>query len=207
LGAVDVLPFVPIRDVTTEECVQLAREVAVELAALHDLPVFLYAHASPEGHSLPLIRREAFNSISPDHGPAAPHPTAGAAVVGAREPLIAYNVNLATADVRIAQSIAREIRALSAADDPVFRGVRALGLYLASRSIAQVSMNVTRPAETPLLPIFRFIENRALELGTSVLESEVIGALPGYAAFQLAADAIKARGLTPGQVLLENWLA
>ena len=205
LGAVDVLPFVPIRDVTLGECAAIAKSVGQELAARHQLPVFLYADASPALHPLPLIRKEAFKTIAPDYGPAIPHPTAGSAVVGARGPLVAYNVNLATSDIRAARTIAREIREQAAANSPLFMGVRALGLMLASRSIAQVSMNVTRPDETPILPIFQFIQRRAEELGTSVLDSEVIGALPGYSAFGLVRDALKATGLKPGQILFENW--
>ena len=200
LGALDVLPFVPLRGLTLADCASLAREVGEEIAARHGLPVFLYESAAPHPRSLPFVRNEAFHTLSPDFGPALPHPTAGAAVVGARGPLIAYNVVLTAPGRAIARTIARELRAL-----PTLPGIRALGLRLPSRGLTQVSMNLTKPAETPLLAVFRYIEARARALGTSIVESEVIGALPGYSAFGVLADALQAPGLKPGQVLWENW--
>lgn len=200
LGALDVLPFVPLRDITLAECAALARSVSTTLADNFALPVFFYEAASADDHSLPLVRKSAFQALLPDCGPNAPHPTAGASVVGAREPLIAYNVNLATSHLSIARTIAREMRVL-----PRLPGIRALGLRLSSRSITQVSMNLTQPAATPLLAVFQYVQRRAQELGTSVVESEIIGALPGPAAFGVLADALQAVTLKPGQVLLENW--
>ncbi len=200
LGALDVLPFVPLQGITLAECAEIARSVGETLAEGFALPVFFYEAASPSGHSLPLVRKSAFQSLSPDCGPNAPHPTAGAAVVGAREPLVAYNVNLAASDLALAHTIAREMRVL-----PHLPGIRALGLRLPSRGITQVSMNLTRPAETPLLAVFQYVRRRAEELGTAAIESEVIGALPGPAAFRILADALQAAALKPGQVLWENW--
>ncbi len=200
LGALDVLPFVPLSGMTLGDCAALARETAQELAERHDLPVFLYEDAASDARTLPFVRKEAFHTLTPDFGPPIPHPTAGAAVVGARGPLIAYNVILATPNLTIARTIARELRALTH-----LPGIRALGLTLESRGMTQVSMNLTRPAETPLLAIFRYVQRRALELGTAVIESEVIGALPGYTAFGVLTDALQAIGLKPGQVLWENW--
>ncbi|MGI4787611.1 MAG: glutamate formimidoyltransferase [Janthinobacterium lividum] len=200
LGALDVLPFVPLTDITLAQCVEIARSVGAKLAARHDLPVFLYEATSPAALSLPFVRKAAFQPLLPDYGPDTPHPTAGAAVVGAREPLIAYNVNLATSDVSVARTIARELRG-----SDTLPGIRALGLRLPSRGITQVSMNITQPARIPLLAVFRHIERRALELGTSITESEVIGALPGGTAFGVLTDALRSLGLKPGQVLLENW--
>jgi len=200
LGALDVLPFVPLSGITLTDCADLAREVGQTLAELHGLPVFLYEAAAAEARSLPFVRKEAFHSLMPDFGPSLPHPTAGAVVVGARGPLIAYNIILATPDLSIARAIARELRLL-----PGLPGIRALGFPLLSRELSQVSMNLTQPAKTPLLAVFHFVEARARELGTTVVESEVIGALPGYTAFGALADALQAPGLKPGQVLLENW--
>ncbi len=199
LGALDVLPFVPLRAITLGECAALAVEVGQELATRHGLPVFLYEAATLDGRSLPSVRKDAFHSLAPDFGPSVPHPTAGAAVVGARGPLIAYNVTLATEDLAVARQIARELRA-----HPELPGVRALGLRLSSRGLTQVSMNITRPAETPLLAVFAYVSRRAVELGAEAIGSEVIGALPGYAAFEALRDALRA-DLRPGQVLLENW--
>ena len=202
LGAVDVLPFVPLRDITLAECAALAISIGQELSARHGLPVYLYEAASPHHRALPTVRKDAFHRLPPDFGPTAPHPTAGAVVVGARGPLIAYNVNLATSDIAIARQIAREVRAGAGAAH--LQGVRALGLALHSRGLTQVSTNVTRPAETSLFSVFSYVTRRAQDLGTAVVESEVIGALPGTSAFGVLADALQAT-LKPGQVLLENW--
>ena len=200
LGAMDVLPFVPLRDITLAECAALAVSVGQELAATHGLPVYLYEAATPDCRSLPTVRKDAFHRLPPDFGPSSPHPTAGAAVVGARGPLIAYNVNLASQDIAIARTIAREVRA----GETHLQGVRALGFALHSRGLTQVSMNITRPAETSLFSVFSYVTRRAHDLGTEVVESEVIGALPGPSAFGVLADALQGT-LKPGQVLLENW--
>lgn len=202
LGALDVLPFVPLFGVTLSECAALARSVGTTLAERFDLPIFFYEAASSNNCSLPFVRKSASTTLVPDCGPNAPHPTAGASVVGAREPLIAYNVSLATSDIAVARTIAREMRVL-----PQLPGIRALGLRLPSRSLTQVSMNLTQPAATPLLAVFQYVQRRAEALGTSAMESEVIGAIPGPAAFGVLADALQARALKPGQVLLENWPA
>ena len=202
LGVLDVLPFVPLFGISLAECAVLARSVGAALAERYDLPVFFYEAASTDKHSLPLIRKSAFAALTPDCGPPVPHPTAGAVVVGARGPLTAFNVNLATADLSAARTIAREMRGL-----PHLPGIRALGLRLPSRGITQVSMNLTRPADTPLLAVFQYIERRAADLATAAIESEVIGALPGPSAFGALADALQAPGLKPGQVLWENWPA
>ena len=200
LGALDVLPFVPLTGISLAECAVLARQVGQELSARYGLPVFLYEAASPDARSLPFVRKNAFTALLPDFGPHSPHLTAGATVVGARGPLIAYNVILATADITIARAIAREIR-----DLPHLPGIRALGLRLPSRGLTQVSMNLTNPEQTPLLAVLAYIEQRALEMGVAVVESELIGALPGPTAFGVIGDALRAPGLRPGQILLENW--
>lgn len=197
LGVLDVLPLVPLADTTLEECAALARTLGAELSRAHALPVFLYASASPARHSLPFVRREAFNTLLPDFGPSVPHPTAGAAVVGARETLIAFNVNLASDDPRIARRIARELRQGGGAG---FRGVRALGLTLATRAQTQVSMNITLPHEVSLIDLVSYIRRRAVELGTNMTRSEVIGALPAFAAIHALEEALHAT-LQPGQVL------
>lgn len=200
LGALDVLPFVPLSGITLAGCAALAQDVGGELAARHALPVFLYEAASPEARTLPAVRRHAFGVFVPDFGPTRPHPTAGASVVGARGPLIAYNIILATPDRKIARAIAGELRGL-----PQLPGIRALGLPLPSRGLTQVSMNLTRPAETPLLAVFGYIQARAGALGTSVVEAEIIGAMPGPSAFAALAGALRMPALRPNQVLLENW--
>jgi glutamate formiminotransferase len=193
LGVVDVLPFIPLIRVTLEECAELAVSVGKELAARFDLPVFLY-EAAANGRSLPSVRKQAFADLVPDFGPASPHPTGGAAVVGARQPLIAFNVNLDCNDLALARQIASEIR-------EAFAGrVRSLGLPLPSRGIVQISMNIIRPAETSLVELIDFIAVRAPVYG-----SELIGAMPGYAAFDTLRSALKLSDLNPGQILLESW--
>lgn len=196
LGAMDVLPFVPLSGLTLADCAALAVSVGEELASRYDLPVFFYEAASPYAHSLPFVRRSAFGALLPDLGPQRPHPTAGAVVVGARGPLIAYNVNLAASEPMAARTIAREMRTL-----PDLPGIRALGLRLPSRGLTQVSMNLTRPAETPLLQVFQYIEHRATDLGTAVIESEIIGALPSSAAAGVLADALRCPAFRPEQIL------
>ncbi len=200
LGALDVLPLVPLAETTLDECAALARDLGADLARAHGLPVFLYEAASSARHSLPFVRREAFRALAPDFGPPAPHPTAGGMVVGARGPLVAFNVNLADADPRAARRIARELRDNGGAG---FHGVRALGLALASRAQTQVSMNITLPRETSLMALVAYISRRALELGTQATESEVIGALPSFAAMGVLGQALHAT-LQPGQVLWES---
>ena len=199
-GALDVLPFVPLTDISLEECAALACDVGREIAERHGLPVFLYEAATSETRSLPFVRKNVWTHLLPDYGPPTPHPTAGVAIVGARGPLIAYNVVLATPDIHPARLIARELRTLTH-----LPGIRALGLCLPTRGLSQVSMNLTLPDQTPMLLVYRYIQQRAAKLGTSALGSEVIGALPGPASFRLIQDALNAPGLKPGQILRDNW--
>jgi len=202
LGAIDVLPFVPIKGVTMEECTQLAYRAGAELAKTHNLPVFYY-EAAASGRTLPYVRKHAFVDLFPDAGPSdAPHPTAGAVVVGARNPLIAYNVELDTTDMKAARKIATELRDGGSAG---ISGVRTLALFLESKQRAQISMNVVDTENVSLHDLFRTICERCAELGIDVVGSEVIGAVPGYSAFQVVAEALNSTGLRPGQVLFENW--
>ncbi len=194
LGAVDVVPFVPLVNVTMDECADIARAFAARMSHELAVPVFLYEAASAVGRSLPDIRKRAFVEYAPDIGPSTPHLTAGAVVVGARGPLIAFNADLASDDLALAKQIAREVR-------EAYGGrVRTLGLALPSRGIVQVSMNVIRPAEVSLLELVNFIDERC-----PVANTELIGALPGYNAFDAVRDALKLKALTPEQVLIETW--
>jgi glutamate formiminotransferase len=188
IGAVDVIPFVPIRAASMDECVSLSRRIGEVLAEELDLPVYLYEASAPRGRraALPDVRKGGFEGLftapltglrSPDYGPAAPHPTAGAVVIGARGPLVAYNVNLESGDAAIARRIAAAIRADRTAN-PALTGVRALGLALPSRNQAQVSLNLTRPDLTPLPPVFDFIRAAAAIEEIGVRESEIIGLIP-----------------------------
>lgn len=174
LGAVDVIPFYPLRNSSMDDAVVAAIECAGLLWQQLALPSFLYEEAasSIQSRALPWIRKHAFVDLAPDAGGPGPHPTGGAAVVGARGLLVAYNVDLDTADVQPGRAVAAAIR-------QHFEGrVRTLGLYLPSRGTAQVSMNLLQPETTCLEDVFEAVEVEALKSGIAVLNSEIIGLVP-----------------------------
>ena len=212
LGAVDVVPFIPIEGASMADCVALAREVAAEVAARHQLPIYLYEEAAttPARRNLEDIRRGEFEGLAakmqqadwkPDFGPAQPHPTGGASVIGARMPLIAYNINLATDRLDVAKKIAAGIRMSSGG----FRYVKAMGIALDDRGIVQVSMNLTNFEKTPIFRVFETVKREAARYGVSVLESEIVGLVPSAALMQAAEFYLQLAGFTPSQVL-ENKL-
>ena len=178
VGAVDVIPVVPIRGVTMEECVVLSYEIGHDLADL-GIPVYFYEESATAAHrtSLADIRRGGFERLAetpligdraPDLGPPMVHPTAGVSVIGARGPLVAYNVNLNTRDMEFVQAIVRKIRSGEAG----LEGVKSMSVWLATRNKAQVSMNITRPDLTPIKQVFDFVK---AEAGGLEVESEIIG--------------------------------
>jgi glutamate formiminotransferase len=188
LGAVDVVPFVPIEGVTMDECVALAKQVGADVAARFNVPVYLYeeASANPARKNLEDIRRGEFEGLAakmaspgwtPDFGPATPHVSAGASVIGARMPLIAYNINLNTDRLDVAKKIAAAIRHSSGG----LRFVKAMGLTLEDRKIVQVSMNLTNYQKTPIFRVFEIVKREAARYGVTVLESEIIGLVPSAA--------------------------
>jgi glutamate formiminotransferase / 5-formyltetrahydrofolate cyclo-ligase len=188
LGAVDVVPFVPIEGVTMAECVTLAREVASAVAERFNLPVYLYEEAAsdPARRNLEDIRRGEFEGLAakmaspgwkPDYGPATPHPAAGASVIGARMPLIAYNINLNTDRLDVARKIAAAIRHSSGG----LRYVKAMGVKVEDRNLAQVSMNLTNYEKTPIFRVFDLVKREAARYGVSILESEIVGLVPSAA--------------------------
>jgi glutamate formiminotransferase / 5-formyltetrahydrofolate cyclo-ligase len=188
LGAVDVVPFVPIEGVTMAECVTLAREVAAEVAERFGVPVYLYEEAAtdPARRNLEDIRRGEFEGLAakmsspgwaPDFGPATPHASAGASVIGARMPLIAYNINLNTDRLDVARRIAAAIRHSSGG----MRYVKAMGVKVEDRNLAQVSMNLTNYEKTPIFRVFELVKREAARYGVSVLESEIVGLVPSAA--------------------------
>ena len=212
LGAVDVVPFVPIADVTMDECVRLAKETAAEVADRFQVPVYLYEEASgnPARKNLEDIRRGEFEGLeakmsapgwAPDFGPARPHPTAGATVMGARMPLIAYNINLATNRLDVAKKIAAAIRFSSGG----FRYVKAMGIALEDRGIVQVSINLTNYEKTPMFRVFEAVKQEAARYGVTVLESEIVGLVPAGALVGTAEHALQLASFTPNQIL-ENKL-
>ena len=208
LGAVDVVPFVPIEGVTMAECVALANETAQAIAERFDVPVFLYEEAAtnPARRNLEDIRRGEFEGLMeklarpewrPDYGPAAPHPSAGATVVGARMPLIAYNINLATDRLDVARKIAAAIRHSSGG----FRFVKAMGITLDDRKIVQVSMNLTNYEKTPMYRVFDVVKREAARYGVNVLESEIVGLVPSAALVATAEHYLQLEGFRRDQVL------
>ncbi len=212
LGAVDVVPFIPIDGVTMDACVALAKSVAADVASRFELPVYLYedASTSPARKNLEDIRRGEFEGLAakmakpewtPDYGPAAPHPSAGAAVIGARMPLIAYNINLNTDRLDVARKIASAIRMSGGG----LRYVKAMGIPLEDRGIVQVSMNLTNYEKTPIFRVFDLVKREAERYGVSVLESEIVGLVPAAALRQSVEYYLQLEGFSAGQVL-ENKL-
>ena len=208
LGAVDVVPFIPIEGASMKDCVALARDVGASVAERFGVPVFLYEEAASAAHrhNLEDVRRGQFEGLgekmkdpawAPDFGPPAPHPSAGATVMGARMPLIAYNVNLGTSDVQVAKKIAKGIRHSSGG----FRFVKAMGVMLEGRGTAQVSINMTDFKKTPLFRVFETVKNEAERYGVSVVGSEIVGLVPSEALLDAAEHFLRLESFRPSQVL------
>jgi glutamate formiminotransferase len=188
IGAIDVIPFVPLRGASMRDAVAAAHRLGLRFAAEADVPVFFYGEAAPRRDrcELPVVRKGGFERLAermcapgwrPDAGPAVPHPSAGAAVVGARGPLIAFNAVLDTDDVAAANAVSRAIRESSGG----LPAVRAMGVLLASRSLAQVSMNLLDYRRTPPTTVSERIEAEARRLGHAVREYELVGCAPADA--------------------------
>ena len=208
LGAVDVVPFVPIEGATMDDCVQLARATAQDVASRFGIPVYLYedAASTPARRNLEDIRRGEFEGLAakmaqpdwrPDFGPATPHPSGGASVIGARMPLIAYNINLDTDRLEVAKKIAAAIRFSSGG----LRFVKAMGIALDGRRIVQVSMNLTNHEKTPVFRVFEIVKREAARYGVAVLESEIVGLVPSAALLAAAQWYLQLDGFTADQVL------
>lgn len=208
MGAVDVVPFIPIRNMTMHEAVAMSQAVAQAVAERYGLPVFLYeASASrPERRNLSDIRKGQFEGMAakiklpewrPDYGPAEIHPTAGVAAIGARMPLVAYNVNLGTDRLEIADAIAKKVRHLSGG----FRYCKALGIELKDRGIVQVSINLTDYSKTAVYRVFEMIRFEARRYGVSVVGSEIVGLVPMAALIDTAAYYLGLEGFSMEQVL------
>ena len=208
LGAVDVVPFIPIEDTTMEACVALAQSVAAEVAKNFNLTVYLYEEAASNASrkNLEDIRRGEFEGLAakmakpewkPDYGPSAPHVSAGASVIGARMPLIAYNINLATNRLDVAKKIASAVRMSSGG----LRYVKAMGIPLDDRGIVQVSMNLTNYEKTPIFRVFDLVKREAARYGVQVLESEIVGLVPAAALNDTAAYFLQLGGFSKDQVL------
>ena len=208
MGAVDVVPFVPIEGVTMEDCIALAKDTARAVAERFNVPVYLYEDASsnPLRKNLEDIRRGEFEGLAakmasdgwaPDFGPSTPHPTAGASAIGARMPLIAYNINLNTDRLDVAKKIAAAVRFSSGG----FRYVKAMGVTLADRNIVQVSMNLTNYEKTPILRVFEAVQREAAKHGVNVLESEIVGLVPAAALVDVALSTLQLTRFGRDQIL------
>jgi glutamate formiminotransferase / 5-formyltetrahydrofolate cyclo-ligase len=208
MGAVDVVPFIPLRGSSTEDCVKLAREAGAEIAERFGVPVYLYEEAATAEHrrNLADVRKGQFEGFAekmrdprwaPDFGPREPHPSAGAVAVGARPFLIAYNINLATRDLGVADRIAKAIRHMSGG----FRYVKAMGVELAERGQVQVSINMTNFRKTPLHRVFECVKSEAERHGVAIVGSELVGLTPADALFAAAEHYLRLEKFTPDQVL------
>ncbi|HTC34690.1 MAG TPA: glutamate formimidoyltransferase [Bryobacteraceae bacterium] len=206
MGAADVVPFVPLEGATLDDCVAIARQTGEEVWKRLGVPVYFYEAAakSPDRRLLENCRRGGFEDprLAPDVGGPALHPSAGACIIGARKILIAFNVNLKTDDVQVARDIARKIRASSGG----MPFVKALGLPLADRGLAQVSMNLTDFEQTPLHVVFDAVKREAAARGVEIAGSEIIGLIPKKALEDAAAHYLQCENFESGLVL-ENRLA
>jgi glutamate formiminotransferase len=206
MGAMDVVPLIPLQGCTLDDCVRWARELGERLAQRYQLPIYLYAAAAahPQRAVLSGVRGKGFEELRsriasdpPDFGPPAVHPTAGATAVGARGALIAYNVNLWCSDLAVAQSIARRVRHSSGG----LRYVQALGLKTSDPNVVQVSMNLTDHSKTSLYTAYTVVRTLAAQHGVGVKESELVGMLPLEAVLDLAREAVGLRDPLDRQVL------
>ncbi len=215
VGACDVLPFVPLGDATMEDAIALAKRAGKIIAEELGIPVYFYEHAAtrPERQDLAYIRNRQFEGlkeaigkdpdVEPDMGPSQLHPTAGAIMIGARDPLVAYNVNLGTSDVKIAKAIAKRIRYKGGG----YRYIKALGFEVEvdGRKVAQVSMNMTNYKGTPLFAAFEAVKMWAERYGVPVIGSEIVGLVPQEALVQVADFYLRLQGFSQDQIL-ENRL-
>lgn len=208
LGATDVIPFVPIAGVKMKDCVELAHRLGRRIAEELKIPVYLYEQAAtrPERKNLAVIRKGEYEGFkqkindpewAPDYGEAKLHPTAGAVVVGARPPLVAFNVNLGTNNLKIAKRIARLVRESSGG----LVNVKAMGVRLEERDIVQVSMNMTNYQKTALYRSYEMIKMEAKRYGVPVIGSEIIGLVPMEALIDVAGYYLQLEDFSMEQVL------
>ncbi|MBS4750807.1 glutamate formimidoyltransferase [Granulicatella sp. zg-ZJ] len=213
MGATDVVPFVPIKDITAQECVDISKKVAKRINDELSIPIFLYedSASTPERVNLAKVRKGQFEGMpeklleeewAPDFGERKIHPTAGVTAVGARMPLVAFNVNLDTSDITIANKIAKIVRASSGG----FKYCKGIGVMLEDRNIAQVSMNMVNYEGTPLYRVFETIRFEAKRYGVNIIGSEVIGLTPAKALVDCAEYYLQIEDFDYGKQVLENHL-
>ncbi|MCL2367170.1 MAG: glutamate formimidoyltransferase [Oscillospiraceae bacterium] len=213
MGATDVIPFVPIRNVSIEECVEISKQVAQRIWEALKVPSFLYEYSAtvPARQNLATVRKGQFEGMSekllqdewkPDYGERKIHPTAGITAIGARPPLIAYNVNLNTSDLEIANAIAKMIRAASGG----YKYVKAIGVMLEDRNIAQVSINMVNLEANPLYRVFEAIRFEAKRWGVEIIGSEIVGLAPAKALVDCAEYYLQIENFDYKTQVLENRL-
>lgn len=208
MGAVDVVPFIPIKNTTMEEAIALSKEVGEEVAKRYNLPVFLYekSASAPHRENLAAVRKGEFEGMAekiklpewhPDFGPVERHSTAGTVAIGARMPLVAYNVNLNTPSLEIAHDIAKKIRFIGGG----LRYCKAMGVELKDRGITQVSINMTDYTHTALYRAFELVRIEARRYGVSIVGSEIIGLVPMEALIDTASYYLGLENFSMQQVL------
>ncbi len=208
MGAADIVPFIPFRNVTMPEAVEISKAVAKEVSEKYNLPIFLYEESAthPDRKNLANIRKGQFEKMAekirlpewkPDYGPGEIHPTAGVTAVGARMPLVAYNVNLNTNNIDIADQIAKKVRHISGG----LRYCKGIGVELTDRGIVQVSMNMTNYTKTALYQAFELVRIEAKRYGVNVVGSEIIGLVPMEALTDTAAYYLGLENFSVKQVL------
>lgn len=213
MGAVDVCPFVPVKEITTEECVELSKQVGKRIWEEAGMPVFLYEDSASAPHrvNLAAIRKGQFEGMAqkvlepewePDFGGRTIHPTAGTVAVGCRMPLVAYNINLNTSDIKIASTIAKTIRQANGG----LSCVKALGVMLEDRNIAQVSINMTNLHKTPLYRVVELVKAEAKRWGVTVVGTEVVGLTPMHALIDAAEYYLQIENFDGEKQVLENYL-
>ncbi len=213
MGAVDVIPFVPIKEISKEECIELSKVVAERVWNEAKMPVFLYedSASSPNRVNLAKIRKGQFEGMAekvmepewePDFGGRTIHPTAGVVAVGCRMPLVAFNINLSTSNLDVASAIAKVIRRSSGG----FDCVKALGVMLEDRNIAQVSINMTNFNKTPLYRVLELVKAEAKRWGVTVVGTEIVGLTPMNALIDSAEYYLQIENFDKNKQVLENYI-
>jgi glutamate formiminotransferase len=208
LGAVDVVPFIPIKNVTLEDCIELAKRFGKTLAKKHGVPVYLYGEAQPkpERKDLDWIREGEYEKLDemihkperkPDFGPAKPHPKAGATVTGARKVMVGFNVNLGTADLKIAKKIAKALHAKKGG----FSNVKAMAAFIPEKNVTQIGMSISDFEKTPLYRVFEVLKVECARYNVPILGSEFCGMAPLKALIDIASYYLKIDNLTEDRVL------
>lgn len=208
VGAVDVVPFIPIKNVAIDDCIELAKEFGETLAEKRSVPVYLYgeAAATPERSDLDWIRKGGYEELAemivkperkPDFGPAKSHPTAGATITGARKVMAGFNVNLGTADLKVAKKIAKALHAKRGG----FSNVKAMAAFIPEKNVTQIGMSISNFEKTPLYRVFEMLKVEAARYNVPIIGSEFCGMTPLKALIDIAAYYLKIDNLTEDRVL------